>query len=246
MQFHYAQHLDLGPRWPGPIRDRFCGALRKLRTIRREKYLVNARQLARAHSHDLNRARSVTHNRRCDIPHKKPRQRRAAVRTDENQIRLRLLGSVQDHPLCVALEHQGCRFYPSVAKFFRCPMDEVGRALPGLFCGLAHCPQMSVLQHVQHFHAGFRGPGPGRDFLDHGFARIGMINSGKYFHVRISLIRSPSTWTADHTFAVRKRKALPITETELKLIAAAAIMGLSSSPNTGYSTPAAIGTPTEL
>ena len=34
-----------------------------------------------------------------------------------------------------------------------------------------------------------------------------------------------------------------MTETELKLIAAAAIIGLSSNPNQGYSTPAAIGTP---
>jgi hypothetical protein len=37
-----------------------------------------------------------------------------------------------------------------------------------------------------------------------------------------------------------------MTETELKLIAPAAMTGLSSSPNAGYSTPAAIGTPSEL
>ncbi len=37
--------------------------------------------------------------------------------------------------------------------------------------------------------------------------------------------------------------ALPITETELKLMAAAAIIGLSNSPKIGYRTPAAIGTP---
>ena len=35
------------------------------------------------------------------------------------------------------------------------------------------------------------------------------------------------------TLSVLNRKALLITETELKLIAAAAIMGLRSSPNTG-------------
>jgi hypothetical protein len=34
-------------------------------------------------------------------------------------------------------------------------------------------------------------------------------------------------------FTLRKRRALVITETELKLIAAAAIMGLSSSPKNG-------------
>ena len=39
---------------------------------------------------------------------------------------------------------------------------------------------------------------------------------------------------------------LLITETELKLMAAAAIMGESKSPNSGYNTPAAIGTPAEL
>jgi len=41
----------------------------------------------------------------------------------------------------------------------------------------------------------------------------------------------------------RSRKALLITETELRLIAAAASIGLSSRPNTGYRMPAATGTP---
>ena len=40
--------------------------------------------------------------------------------------------------------------------------------------------------------------------------------------------------------------ALPMTETELRLMAAAAITGLSNSPNHGNSTPAAIGTPRTL
>lgn len=40
--------------------------------------------------------------------------------------------------------------------------------------------------------------------------------------------------------------ALVMTETELKLIAAAAIIGESSNPNSGYSTPAATGTPKAL
>lgn len=39
----------------------------------------------------------------------------------------------------------------------------------------------------------------------------------------------------------RKRSALAITDTELKLMAAAAIMGESSRPKTGYSTPAQLG-----
>ena len=37
-----------------------------------------------------------------------------------------------------------------------------------------------------------------------------------------------------------------ITDTELKLMAVAAIIGDSSKPNTGYKTPAATGTPNEL
>lgn len=45
---------------------------------------------------------------------------------------------------------------------------------------------------------------------------------------------------------VLNRKALPTTDTEDRLIASAAIIGLSSQPNTGYSRPAAIGTPSAL
>lgn len=44
----------------------------------------------------------------------------------------------------------------------------------------------------------------------------------------------------------RRRSALPITLTELRLIAALAIIGLSRRPKNGYSTPAAIGMPSTL
>lgn len=44
----------------------------------------------------------------------------------------------------------------------------------------------------------------------------------------------------------RKRSALPMTETELKLIAALANMGLNKRPSHGYKTPAATGTPKKL
>jgi hypothetical protein len=50
----------------------------------------------------------------------------------------------------------------------------------------------------------------------------------------------------DYSDNVRNRKAFPITDTELNVIAAAAIIGLSKMPKTGYSTPAAIGTPRAL
>src|SRR5690242_2921133 len=46
------------------------------------------------------------------------------------------------------------------------------------------------------------------------------------------------TKSAAYKLTFRSRNALAITETELKLIAALAIIGLSNQPNTGYSTPA--------
>ena len=45
---------------------------------------------------------------------------------------------------------------------------------------------------------------------------------------------------------VLRRSALPITLTDDSAIAAAAITGDNRIPNTGYSTPAAIGTPAAL
>src|SRR3989338_2396516 len=49
-----------------------------------------------------------------------------------------------------------------------------------------------------------------------------------------------------HIFTRFSRSAFVITDTELKLIAAAAIIGESNKPKTGYSTPAAIGMPSTL
>ena len=49
-----------------------------------------------------------------------------------------------------------------------------------------------------------------------------------------------------YSSARRSRSALAMTDTELKLMAALAIIGLSSIPSTGYNTPAAIGTPNAL
>lgn len=45
---------------------------------------------------------------------------------------------------------------------------------------------------------------------------------------------------------VCRRSALATTETEDRLMASAAIMGLSNRPDTGYSRPAAMGTPSAL
>jgi hypothetical protein len=44
-----------------------------------------------------------------------------------------------------------------------------------------------------------------------------------------------------HSFCARSRRAFPMTLTEDRAIAAAAIIGDSSNPNVGKSTPAAIG-----
>ncbi len=49
-----------------------------------------------------------------------------------------------------------------------------------------------------------------------------------------------------YSATLRKRSALLTTDTELRLIASAAIIGDSTMPNHGYSTPAASGTPTAL
>ncbi len=49
-----------------------------------------------------------------------------------------------------------------------------------------------------------------------------------------------------YSFMRLRRSAFKITDTELKLIAAAAMMGESSKPKKGYSTPAATGIPSKL
>ena len=45
---------------------------------------------------------------------------------------------------------------------------------------------------------------------------------------------------------LRNLKAFVTTDNELKVMATAAIIGDNNSPNTGYSMPAATGTPSEL
>ena len=49
-----------------------------------------------------------------------------------------------------------------------------------------------------------------------------------------------------YKFTLLNRNELPITETELTLIAAAAIIGDNNNPKKGNKIPAAIGTPTTL
>lgn len=49
-----------------------------------------------------------------------------------------------------------------------------------------------------------------------------------------------------HMASRRSRSAFPMTDTELRLMAAAAMMGDSSRPKAGYRTPAAMGTPAVL
>ncbi len=75
----------------------------------------------------------------------------------------------------------------------------------------------------QHEQAGYRA----REHCDHPNT-TGPANSGRYNATR------------------RRRSALAMTDTELNVMAALAIIGLRSTPNTGYSTPAATGTPRTL
>ncbi len=70
-------------------------------------------------------------------------------------------------------------------------------------------------------------------------ARIGRPGSAPARDKRV-------TPAEDQSCSRFSRRALKITDTELKLMAAAAMIGLSNIPNHGYNTPAAIGTPIEL
>lgn len=56
----------------------------------------------------------------------------------------------------------------------------------------------------------------------------------------------PKLRTILQIFFFRSLNALAITETELKLMASAAIIGESTRPNAGYRTPAATGIPSVL
>jgi hypothetical protein len=86
-----------------------------------------------------------------------------------------------------------------------------------------------------------------------------LLKSEPYFAIVPSMIAihtrcSRSTlvighWTLyviSYRRAKRKRNEFVITDTELRLIAAAATMGLKRSPNAGYRTPAASGMPSTL
>ncbi len=55
-----------------------------------------------------------------------------------------------------------------------------------------------------------------------------------------------ATHAARSSLIPRRRNAFDTTDTDDRLIASAAIIGDSTMPNTGYSTPAAIGTPIAL
>ncbi|MBC7405082.1 MAG: hypothetical protein H7252_05305 [Cytophaga sp.] len=59
-------------------------------------------------------------------------------------------------------------------------------------------------------------------------------------------VRLAAEISSIQSFTRFSRSALPVTDTELKLIAAAAIIGESSNPKNGYSRPVATGTPSAL
>lgn len=57
---------------------------------------------------------------------------------------------------------------------------------------------------------------------------------------------NPISIHGPYSLMPRSLRAFPITETELKVMAALAMIGLRSRPNAGYRTPAATGTPRVL
>jgi len=81
-------------------------------------------------------------------------------------------------------------------------------------------------------------PGPG------GNGDRGIITGRR--RVRAGVLRGMRHRALPRGVQPRTRSALLMTETEEKLIASAAIIGLSSQPKNGYSTPAAIGMPSRL
>ena len=64
--------------------------------------------------------------------------------------------------------------------------------------------------------------------------------------IRIPLVCIACQGVGSVRFTFRNRSALKTTQTELKLIAALARIGLRSKPKKGYSAPAATGTPSAL
>lgn len=70
--------------------------------------------------------------------------------------------------------------------------------------------------------------------------------SGRESHMALGSPHPISSSRHNQSLAVRSLREFPMTETELKLMAAAAIMGFSSNPTNGYRTPAASGTPRAL
>src|ERR1035437_3644854 len=77
-----------------------------------------------------------------------------------------------------------------------------------------------------------------------------LVNSGGHWPGAVSLRSKGAGFdsrSSNHaeSLTFRRRRAFVITDTELKLIAAAAIIGLSNRPKNGYRIPAAMGTPSE-
>ncbi len=83
----------------------------------------------------------------------------------------------------------------------------------------------------------------GPDVMVTSWDRSGEGNRQK---IRKSLSASDDAASATQIGARRKRKAFAITDTELNVMAALAIIGLNCQPTTVYNTPAATGTPSAL
>jgi hypothetical protein len=68
----------------------------------------------------------------------------------------------------------------------------------------------------------------------HGHSADAVFGHGcRFFHGHVSFLIIVQGAPMNHSFAFRSLKALPMTDTELRLIAAPAIIGLSNKPKNG-------------
>ena len=86
----------------------------------------------------------------------------------------------------------------------------------------------------------------GRDPIGKFPERVRTLPTSPTRQCRAAACRSEAARAFGQRCSRRRRSALRMTDTELKVIAALARIGLSSTPNVGYRTPAATGTPSVL
>ena len=92
-----------------------------------------------------------------------------------------------------------------------------------------------------------RQPLPVRGVVDFSkMSTASLLNKKPFLYQPVRVSESRTAPNDYDSRMPRRRSALPMTETELRAMASAATIGLSSRPKAGYSTPAASGTPATL